>query len=74
MRFWSGLERGVGSWGLIDTKLAQIAAFFLALAIAKAIPAVLSIDVWWFVALAALCGVKPTVSFFRNVGRRAQHA
>lgn len=74
MTFWKTLERGVGSWGLWDTKLAQIAAFFLALAIAKAVPVVLSIDVWWFVALAVLCGVKPTLSFFRNVGGRAQHA
>jgi hypothetical protein len=73
MSVWRDLDGGVRSWGLLDTKLAQIAAFFLALVIAKAIPAVLSVSVWWFVGLAVLCGVKPTVTFFREWGRRVQH-
>lgn len=42
-----------------DIKLAQGAAIFLGLIIAKLWPQILQVNVWWFVVLAGLCGIRP---------------
>lgn len=65
MAFWLELEQRYRRWRLIDAKLAQAAAFCLALVVAKSLPQLLSISVWWFVALFFACALRPAVLFFR---------
>ncbi len=48
----------------IDVKLAQGVAMFFALIIAKLIPDIMDLSVWWFVGLAILCAIKPCYVFF----------
>ncbi len=49
---------------IFDVKLAQGAAIFLALVIVKLIPEILTIDIWWFIALTIFCAVRPVYVFF----------
>ena len=49
---------------IFDVKLAQGAAIFLALVIVKLIPEILTIDIWWFIAITILCAVRPVYVFF----------
>ncbi len=64
MNIWRDLDGRFHRFGLVDTKLAQAGAFFFALVVASAFPALLTISIWWFVALTIACGAKPMVSFY----------
>jgi hypothetical protein len=58
--------------GILDTKLAQGAALFFGVVVAKLVPAILEVCVWWFVAAAILFAIKPAFTFFgkeRGAGR-----
>jgi hypothetical protein len=61
---WQYFDRRARRLGILDTKLAQGGAIFLTLTVAKLIPEILDISVWWFVTLAVLCAIKPFISFF----------
>ena len=50
--------------GIIDLKLAQGAAMFFALVIAKLIPDVMDLSVWWFVVLVVTCAIRPFYVFW----------
>ena len=50
--------------GLLDTKLSQAAAMFVALIIVKLVPRIMDVCVWWFVVLAIVFAVKPLITFF----------
>lgn len=65
MALWSDWERRFSRFRLIDAKLAQATAFFLALVLAKAVPELLSVSIWWFAAAALACAVRPAILFFR---------
>ncbi len=47
-----------------DLKLVQGAAVFFALIIAKLIPQIMDIDIWWFIVLEILCVMKPCYVFW----------
>jgi len=64
MVFLEDMTRRVRRFDIIDVKLAQGAAMFFALIIAKLIPQIMSINVWWFVALLVICAVKPFYMFW----------
>jgi len=51
-------------FSVIDVTLAQCAAMFFALFIAKLIPQIMNINIWWFVALSVLCTAKPSCVFW----------
>ncbi len=53
--------RRVGIW---EMKLAQGAAIFVALIVVKLVPQILTVSVWWFVILAALCAIRPICVFY----------
>jgi hypothetical protein len=59
--------------GILDTKLAQGAAIFLALLIVKAFPRIMGISAWWFAALMVVCAVHPLITYYGSgpSGRRA---
>ncbi len=48
----------------IDVKLAQDVAMFFALIIAKIIPDIMDLCIWWFVGLLIICAIKPCYVFF----------
>ena len=64
MGMMENLNRRAGKLGIIDLKLAQSAACFFALIIAKLIPQIMSISIWWFVGLGILCALKPGYTFW----------
>ena len=49
---------------IIDVKLAQGAAMFFALAIAKLIPQIMGLSIWWFVGLLVVCAIRPFYVFW----------
>ena len=55
----SWMDQRVRRLGIWDLKLAQCGAMFLALIIAKLVPQIMTVNVWWFVAAAALCAIRP---------------
>jgi hypothetical protein len=63
MGLFEVLTRGVRKFDIIDVKLAQGAAMFFALIIAKLIPRIMDLSIWWFVGLTILCITKPVYVF-----------
>ncbi len=49
---------------IIDVNLAQGTAMFFALIIAKLIPGIMDLNIWWFVGLTILCYIKPFYVFW----------
>jgi hypothetical protein len=68
MRLWEEFDSRARRFGIVDLKLAQAAAFFLALILACAVPALLSVSVWWYVAACVACAIKPAVDFYAPRG------
>lgn len=64
MKILAEMDRRIKKFGIIDEKLAQGAAFFLALIVVKYNPEILNISVWWFIALLAICAIKPLYVFY----------
>ena len=58
------MDQRVKKLSLIDVKLAQGVAMFFALIIAKIIPDIMDLSIWWFVGLAILCTIKPFYVFW----------
>ena len=59
--YWN---RKVQKFTIFDVKLAQGAAMAVMLIIVKFIPEIMSVSVWWFVALAALCALRPLYAMY----------
>ncbi|MFC1712191.1 hypothetical protein ACFL6S_00915 [Candidatus Poribacteria bacterium] len=49
---------------IFDLKLAQGAAMFSALTIAKLLPEIMTTSIWWFIGLMILCVIKPFYAFW----------
>ena len=64
MGFLEDLTRRVRRFDIFDVKLAQGAAACFVLIIAKLIPDVMNISIWWFVVLLILCAAKPFYVFW----------
>jgi len=64
MGFFEDMDQRVKKFGIVDVKLAQGAAMFFALIIAKLIPDIMDLSIWWFVALLVLCAIKPFYVFW----------
>ena len=64
MGFIESMNERVKRLGILDMKLAQGAAIFFALIIVKLVPEILTISVWWFVALSVVFAVRPTRVFY----------
>jgi hypothetical protein len=65
MLLWEYFDARARRFGIVDLKLAQAAAFFLALILAKVFPELLSLSVWWYVAICVACAIKPVIDFYR---------
>lgn len=64
MGFLKNMNERVKGFNIVDIKLAQGAAMFVALVIVKLIPRIMSINIWWFVALLVVCAIRPMYVFF----------
>jgi hypothetical protein len=64
MQLIEEMTKRVKKFDIIDVKLAQFAAMFLALIIAKLIPDIMDVNIWWFVVLLIICAIKPFYVFW----------
>jgi len=64
MGFLENMNARVKKFSIIDVKLAQGIGIFVALILAKLIPQIMNISIWWFVALLVVCTIKPFYVFF----------
>ena len=60
----SWMDERVRRFGIWEMKFAQAAAMCLALVVAKLVPQIMTISVWWFVLAAALCAIRPICVFY----------
>jgi len=64
MTFWENMNARVKKFNILDIKLAQGIGIFVALILAKLIPGIMDINIWWFVALLVICAIRPFYVFF----------
>ena len=64
MNLWQNMNQRIKKFSIVDEKLAQAAAVFLALIIVKIKPEILNINIWWFVGLLILTAIKPLYVFY----------
>lgn len=64
MRLQEAMDKRIKRFGIVDEKLAQLAAIFFALIIVKFIPQIMEFNIWWFVGLLMLCAIKPIYVFY----------
>ncbi|MHC4070184.1 MAG: hypothetical protein ACYSR8_11550 [Planctomycetota bacterium] len=64
MDFLEEMTHRVKKFDIIDVKLAQVAAMFFVLIIAKLIPGIMDLSIWWFAALLIICAIKPFYVFW----------
>ena len=59
--YWN---RKVQRLTIVDLKLVQVASMALILIVVKLFPQVMSLSIWWFVALLIICGLRPVYVFW----------
>ncbi len=64
MGFLEDLTRRVRRFDIFDVKLAQLSAAFFVLIIAKLVPSIMNISIWWFVALLVIFTARPFYVFW----------
>jgi len=62
------MDARVEDFGVLDIKLSQGAAVFLALIIVKIFPRIMGVNIWWFVVLMIVCAIRPVWVFLRAKG------
>jgi hypothetical protein len=63
--YWN---RKVKKFTIFDVKLAQGAAMAFVLIIVKFFPQILSLSIWWFVACAVVCALRPAYAMWMKQG------
>ena len=58
------MDQRAKKFGIVDVTLAQGAAMFFALIIAKLAPQIMEVSVWWFVVVLIGCAMRPTYVFW----------
>ena len=58
------LNQRAKRFSIFDVKLIQCIAMFFALIIAKLVPEVMTVSIWWFVGLLILFSAKPFYVFW----------
>jgi len=64
MGFLENMDQRVKKFGIVDLKLVQGAAMFFALIIAKLIPGIMEVSVFWFVVVLIGCAIRPVYVFW----------
>ncbi len=63
--YWN---RKVKKFTIFDVKLVQGAAMAFALIIVKLFPQIMSLSIWWFVAFAVVCALRPVYAMWFKEG------
>jgi len=63
MGFLENMNKRAKKFSILDLKLAQGAAMFVILIVAKLIPQIMDINILWFVVLLVICAIKPFYVF-----------
>lgn len=63
MEILKKMNERVKKFSIFDVKLVQGTAMFVALIIAKLIPRIMDINIWWFIILLVICAIKPFYVF-----------
>jgi len=58
------MDQRVKKLSFIDLPLGECAAMLFGIFIAKLIPQIMNINIWWFLALSVLCHAKPSCVFW----------
>jgi hypothetical protein len=58
------INQRVKRFDIVDVKLAQLTAMFGALIIAKLIPEIMDMNIWFFIVLFVVCAIKPFCVFW----------
>lgn len=66
MGLFNWMDERVKRFGIWEMKLSQAAAMCFAFIIAKLVPQIMTVSVWWFVLLAVLCAIRPISVFYRK--------
>lgn len=67
MALFVWMNNRINRFSIIDIKLVQGAAMCVMLIIAKLIPQIMTISIWWFVVLAIVFAIRPMyVMYFRT--------
>ena len=64
MEFLKYMNERVKKFSVLDIKLTQGIGIFVALIIAKLIPQIMEINIWWFLVLLILCMIRPVYVLF----------
>jgi hypothetical protein len=68
MNVFEWMDERVRRFGIWEIKLAQAAAIFFALTVAKLVPQIMAIHAAWFAVLAVLCAIRPVIVFYGRNG------
>ncbi len=63
--YWN---RKVKKFTIFDVKLVQGATMAFALIIVKLFPQIMSLSIWWFVAFAVVCALRPAYAMWVKEG------
>ena len=66
MEFFGDLNQKVKKFSFFDIKMIQFTTLFGALILAKLVPEILKVNIWWFVVLLVVCLIKPLFVFFKK--------
>jgi len=64
MKLLDYMNLRIKKFSIFDEKLAQAAAIFLALIVAKLYPTILDVNIWFFVLGLIICAIKPLYVFY----------
>ena len=68
--YWN---RKVQKFTIFDVKLAQGAAMGFVLIIVKFFPEIMNLSIWWFVAFAFVCALRPMYAMYVKDHEPGQH-
>jgi len=64
MSFIGYWNQKVKKFTIFDVKLAQGAAMAFVLIVVKLFPQIMSLSIWWFVAFALICALRPVYAMW----------
>ncbi len=67
--YWN---RKVRTLTIVDLKLIQVGSMALILIFAKLVPQIMSLNIWWFVAVAIICCARPLYVFWIRADEAGQ--
>ncbi len=67
--YWN---RKVRTLTIVDLKLIQVGSMALILIFAKLVPQIMSLSIWWFVAVAIICCARPLYVFWIRADEAGQ--